>query len=114
MKRTGSSKGILPHPMSRAGSHRGAGTRDLQREGSNSSNASSPVVDGWNMVGTGTGGSPNRSNELANFGKTDRSKTRSNVLGPSNSPFASLNRVTSKSGEQKSHSNENNMTNMFR
>lgn len=114
MKRTGSSRGNLPHPMSRAGSHRGAGARDLQREGSNSGNASS-VVDGWNMVGSGSGsGSPNRSNELANFGKTDRSKTRSNVLGPSNSPFASLNRASSKSGEQKSNSNENNSTNMFR
>ncbi|KAJ8662192.1 hypothetical protein O0I10_001885 [Lichtheimia ornata] len=113
MKRTGSSRGNLPHPMSRAGSHRGAGARDLQREGSNSGNASS-VVDGWNMVGSGSGsGSPNRSNELANFGKTDRSKTRSNVLGPSNSPFASLNRASSKSGEQKSNSNENNSTNMF-
>ncbi|KAI7877127.1 hypothetical protein K492DRAFT_150983 [Lichtheimia hyalospora FSU 10163] len=113
MKRTGSSRGILPNPMSRAGSHRGAGTRDLQREGSNSGNAS-PIVDGWNTVGTGaSSGNSNRSNELANFGKADRSKARTNVLGPSNSPFASLNRASSKSGEQKSNSNENNSTNMF-
>lgn len=122
MKRTTSSRGNLPHPMSRGGSHRGAGAKDLKRENSQSGNASTSV-DGWNTVGPGSPGGTtkgSRVNELANFGKTDRSKTRSSVLGPSsNSPFASLNRAGSKSGEQKSASNDSrsspsSMGNMFR
>ncbi|CDH51056.1 eukaryotic translation initiation factor 4gamma [Lichtheimia corymbifera JMRC:FSU:9682] len=121
MKRTTSSRGNLPHPMSRGGSHRGAGAKDLKRENSQSGNASTSV-DGWNTVGPGSPGGTtkgSRVNELANFGKTDRSKTRSSVLGPSsNSPFASLNRAGSKSGEQKNASNDSrsspsSMGNMF-
>ncbi|KAI9245890.1 armadillo-type protein [Phascolomyces articulosus] len=120
MKRTSSSRGSLPHPMSRAGSHRGAGSRDLQREGSTGSNAASTTVDGWSTVGSGSPGSSSkgtRANELANFGKTDRSKTRSSVLGPGNSPFASLHRASSKAGgDQKSSPSESRSSsaNMFR
>lgn len=120
MKRTTSSRGSLPHPMSRAGSHRAAGARDLQREGSTGSNAASTTVDGWSTVGSGSpGGSSKgtRANELANFGKTDRSKARSSVLGPGSSPFASLHRSSNKSGgDQKSSPSESRSSsaNMFR
>ncbi|KAI9490022.1 armadillo-type protein [Zychaea mexicana] len=123
MKRTTSSRGSLPHPMARAGSHRGAGSRDLQREGSSgggNNSAANTTVDGWSTVGSGSPGGSTKSsrvNELANFGKTDRSKTRSNVLGPSNSPFASLHRANNKSGgEQKSSPSESRSSsaNMFR
>ncbi|KAI9323576.1 hypothetical protein BX666DRAFT_1873581 [Dichotomocladium elegans] len=122
MKRTSSSRGSLPHTMPRTGSHRGAGARDLQRENSSSGgsgpggnkDASSSSADGWNTVSGSPSGTikGSRVNELANFGKTDRSKTRSNVLGPSNSPFASLNRVNSKAGDQKNSASDERPTNM--
>ncbi|KAI9310541.1 hypothetical protein BX666DRAFT_2032861 [Dichotomocladium elegans] len=98
IKRTSSSRGGLPPNMARTGSHRGGG-RDMQREGSNNIGNPSSNVDGWNTVVSGAGSgasSPSRVNELANFGKTDRTKARTNILSPSNSPFASLNRVASK------------------
>lgn len=78
--------------MQRTGSFRGG--RDYH--GSNTSNnAGSPGNDGWNTVGSGSS-SPvsdkSRANELSNFGKTDRSRSKNNLLGPSNSPFPSLTR----------------------
>ncbi|KAI8142539.1 armadillo-type protein [Fennellomyces sp. T-0311] len=118
MKRTSSSRGSLPHPMSRAGSHRGGGggARDLQREGSNGGGQAASG-DGWNTVTSSSPGGTSkgsRVNELANFGKTDRSKARSNVLGPSNSPFASLHRAKT-GGDQKSSPSESRSSsaNMF-
>jgi translation initiation factor 4G len=47
--------------------------------------------DGWSTVAQGA--SKTRvTNDLSNFGKTDRSRPRTNILGPSNSPFPSLTR----------------------
>ncbi|KAF7727491.1 hypothetical protein EC973_007469 [Apophysomyces ossiformis] len=101
MKRSGSSRGHVSHPVSRQSSHRGAG-RDIQREGSGSGSPTT-TADGWSTVGTGspTSSTRGRTNELANFGKAERSKSRSSVLGPSNSPFASLTRSGSKAGTDK-------------
>jgi translation initiation factor 4G len=134
MKRSGSSRGgNVSQPMSRQGSHRGGG-RDIQRQTSSRSNTqdknqnsggSSPAAasDGWNTVGTGSPAAAPRPgrNELANFGKTDRSKPRPGVLGPSSSPFSSLVRSGSKTGldkkaspaENRSSSPATSMSNMF-
>lgn len=133
MKRSGSSRGgNTSQPMSRQGSHRGGG-RDIQRQTSARGNAqdknqnsgnSSPAAsaDGWNTVGTGSPtAAPRPRNELANFGKTDRSKSRTGVLGPSSSPFSSLARSGSKTGldkkaspaENRSSSPATSMSNMF-
>ncbi|KAI8393552.1 uncharacterized protein BYT42DRAFT_551440 [Radiomyces spectabilis] len=100
MKRTSSSRGPPPHSMSRQSSHRGGGGRDMQRENSSSG---APQTDGWSTVGAGspTGTPRGRVNDLTNFGKTDRSRPRGNVLGPSNSPFASLNRTLTNKGNEK-------------
>ncbi|KAG0186668.1 hypothetical protein DFQ28_007479 [Apophysomyces sp. BC1034] len=120
MKRSGSSRGHMSHPVSRQGSHRGAG-RDIQREGSGSGSPTT-TADGWSTVGTAspTSSTRGRTNELANFGKADRSKSRSSVLGPSNSPFASLSRSGSKAGIDKKASTSDGraspaatMSNMF-
>ncbi|KAL0094157.1 armadillo-type protein [Phycomyces blakesleeanus] len=121
MKRSGSSRGNLPHPVARQGSHRGG--RDIQRnDSSNGGNGNGQGADGWSTVGTGApinatrGG---RTNDLSNFGKTDRSKPRGNVLGPSGSPFASLTRNVAKTtNEKKSPASDGRaspatMTNMF-
>lgn len=109
--------------MSRQGSRAG---RNIQREGSSNNNAGATVTaDGWSTVGnTASATTPKgRTNELANFGKADRSKSRSSVLGPSNSPFASLSRsgsknanVDSKRGspvDSRSSSPASSMSNMF-
>ncbi|RCH95895.1 hypothetical protein CU097_010313 [Rhizopus azygosporus] len=100
VKRGNSSRGpFIPNQynsnnnnMQRTSSFRGG--RDYH--GSNTSNnAGSPSNDGWNTVGSGSS-SPvsdkSRANELSNFGKTDRSRSKNNLLGPSNSPFPSLTR----------------------
>lgn len=136
MKRSGSSRGNSSHPMSRQSSR---GGRDIQRQSSqhsqnnqggnqnnNSGNSgASTTSDGWNTVGTGSPATTPRSgrtNELANFGKADRSKSRSGVLGPSSSPFTSLARSSSKAGSEKkgstptdsrSASPATSMSNMF-
>ncbi|CEP14021.1 hypothetical protein [Parasitella parasitica] len=123
MKRSGSSRGgNSPHPMSRQSSR---GGRDIQRQSSsrnsnnanqdNQSGSNTPAssADGWNTVGTGSptaGPRSGRTNELANFGKTDRSKSRSNVLGPSSSPFSSLARSASKSNMDKKTASSDNRT----
>ncbi|KAL9556688.1 hypothetical protein MBANPS3_001739 [Mucor bainieri] len=58
----------------------------------NNNNASnSSGGDGWNTVATGAN-NKSRPTDLSNFGKTDRSRSRTNILGPSNSPFPSLSR----------------------
>ncbi|KAG0169594.1 hypothetical protein DFQ28_011433 [Apophysomyces sp. BC1034] len=93
MKRAGSSRGQhLTNPMTRTGSHRGG--RDLQRDGS-SSGSPKTTIDGWSTVGTASAGGAvkGRATDMSHFGKADRSRTRSNILGPSNSPFASLTRA---------------------
>ncbi|KAI8636113.1 armadillo-type protein [Parasitella parasitica] len=135
MKRSGSSRGgNSPHPMSRQSSR---GGRDIQRQNSsrnsnnnpnqdNQSGGNTPTssTDGWNTVGTSSptsGPRSGRMNELANFGKTDRSKSRNNVLGPSSSPFSSLARSGSKSNLDKKAASADNrasspatsMANMF-
>jgi translation initiation factor 4G len=137
MKRSGSSRGG-GNPMSRQSSR---GGRDISRQNSQhnmnqnknqadkeNSGSSSPAAsaDGWNTVGTGSPTSTPRSgrtNELANFGKAERSKNRGNVLGPSSSPFSSLSRSGSKAGadkkgstptEARSASPATSMSNMFR
>ncbi|KAI8380801.1 hypothetical protein BD560DRAFT_444491 [Blakeslea trispora] len=134
MKRSGSSRGS-GNPMSRQSSHRGnTGGRDISRQNSSrnatkedqsGSNASAASADGWNTVGPGsptTAPRTGRTNELANFGKTDRSKSRnSSVLGPSSSPFSSLTRSGSKTNlDKKAASNDTrtsspatSMSNMF-
>ncbi|KAI8054195.1 armadillo-type protein [Gilbertella persicaria] len=136
IKRSGSSRGG-GNPMSRQSSHRSGG-RDIMRQnssrnankedqsGSNSPGAAATSADGWNTVGPGsptTAPRLGRTNELANFGKTDRSKSRnSGVLGPSSSPFFNnLSRSNSKSGvDKKTASNDTrssspatSMSNMF-
>ncbi|KAK4511614.1 ribosomal protein S5 [Mucor velutinosus] len=137
MKRSGSSRG--GNPMSRQSSR---GGRDISRQNSSrnnnnnnsSSNASqdnqsggnTPVAsaDGWNTVGTGSptaGPRSGRTNELANFGKTDRGKSRGNVLGPASSPFSSLARSSSKTNidkkatptDSRASSPATSMANMF-
>ncbi|KAF7724656.1 hypothetical protein EC973_000828 [Apophysomyces ossiformis] len=93
MKRTASSRGQhLSSPMARSGSHRGG--RELQRD-SSSGGTPKTTADGWSTVGTASAGSAvkGRTNEMSHFGKTDRSRTRTNILGPSNSPFLSLSRA---------------------
>ncbi|CAO3609075.1 unnamed protein product [Cunninghamella blakesleeana] len=123
IKRTSSSRGNTPQVMSRQGSRAG---RNIQREGSTNSNAGATVTaDGWSTVGNAasTTISKGRTNELANFGKADRSKSRSSVLGPSNSPFASLSRSGSKNAnadskrgspaDSRSSSPASSMSNMF-
>ena len=137
MKRTGSSRGNSSHPVSRQNSR---GGRDIQRQPSQHSqnsnqgnqnsnqggNAPAASSDGWNTVGTGsptTTPRSGRTNELANFGKAERSKSRSGVLGPSSSPFTSLSRTSSKPSSEKkgstptetrSASPATSMSNMFR
>ncbi|KAI7861261.1 armadillo-type protein [Spinellus fusiger] len=122
MKRTGSARGNLPHPVSRQTSHRG---RDIQREGSasgNSSGNSGQATDGWSTVGTGVAASTgrNKAPDFPNFGKMERSKTRNNTFGPYNSQFpSSLNRNNSKVGDKKGATSDGRaspaspMTNMF-
>lgn len=113
MKRSGSSRGNSSHPVSRQGSHRGGG-RDMQRQTSqhnsnqnqhSGNNGSAPVSDGWNTVPGSPTAAPRsggRPNELNNFGKTERSKSRGgNILGPSTSPFNSLARSSSKASTEK-------------
>ncbi|KAG1110455.1 hypothetical protein G6F42_015328 [Rhizopus arrhizus] len=137
MKRSGSSRG--GNPMSRQSSR---GGRDISRQSSsrnnnnsnsnnnanqdNQSGGNTPAAsaDGWNTVGTGSptaGPRSGRTNELANFGKTDRSKSRGNVLGPSSSPFSSLARSSSKTNidkkaapaDSRASSPATSMANMF-
>ncbi|OBZ87917.1 hypothetical protein A0J61_04035 [Choanephora cucurbitarum] len=136
MKRSGSSRGG-GNPMSRQSSHRSnaGGGRDISRQNSSrnaikedqsgGNNSAAASADGWNTVGPGsptTAPRTGRTNELANFGKTDRSKSRnSSVLGPSSSPFSSLTRSGSKSNlDKKASSNDartsspaTSMSNMF-
>jgi hypothetical protein len=142
MKRNNSSRGQYNpnqnnnnkqgNPMARTGSYRG--NRDYNNSnpsfnnsnGKNNNNAGNNGNnggggDGWNTVGSNIspgGPNKNRMNGLSNFGKTDRSKTRPNHLGPSNSPFPSLNRGKSTNGaENKDSATEaraSPATNMFR
>lgn len=76
--------------MQRAGSFRGSRDHFQSRSNNTEGNGGNANVDGWNTVSSPVGDKSR--NELSNFGKTDRSRSRSNILGPSNSPFPSLNR----------------------
>ncbi|KAI8341213.1 hypothetical protein BC941DRAFT_510423 [Chlamydoabsidia padenii] len=129
MKRTSSSRGNTPQVMSRQGSR--AGRNNSQRENSTNSNtggssaaATSTGADGWSTVGTTPPPTPKgRTNDLDGFGRTDRSKSRNNVLGPGSSPFQTLNRpgaknskMDSKKGspaDSRSSSPASSMSNMF-
>jgi translation initiation factor 4G len=79
--------------MQRTGSYRGG--RDHFHNNNNNTSGnnanSNSSADGWNTVGISSPVSDKpRVNELSNFGKTDRSRSKNNILGPSNSPFPSL------------------------
>ena len=113
------------HNMSRNGSYRNERDQHYHNNNNhNHSNNQNNHTDGWSTVGSmpspGIGGGSNKSkmnNELTNFGKTDRSRVKSNVLGPGNSPFASLTR--GKSGintdiKNPSDGRSSPATNMFR
>ncbi|KAF1805606.1 hypothetical protein FB192DRAFT_1274656 [Mucor lusitanicus] len=104
MKRNNSSRGqFIPNNqhnsnnnMARGNSYRGNnnGGKDYfhnSSNNSNSNNSSGNSGDGWNTVATGAN-NKSRPTDLSNFGKTDRSRSRTNILGPSNSPFPSLSR----------------------
>ncbi|CAO3614341.1 unnamed protein product [Cunninghamella echinulata] len=113
------------HGASRQQSYHGNG-KPLQKNSLN---------DGWNTVtGANNGNNQisnsgtlgrNKANDLLNFGKADRSRTKSSVLGPSNSPFSSLNKPShsskatsdSKSNfnskDTKSKNTSQSTTNMF-
>ncbi|KAI8639819.1 hypothetical protein BD408DRAFT_420787 [Parasitella parasitica] len=56
-----------------------------------SKNNNNNSSDGWNTVANNAN-SKGRPADLSNFGRTDRSRSRTNILGPSNSPFPSLSR----------------------
>jgi hypothetical protein len=136
MKRQSSSRGPSSRPISRQTSQ--AGTRDMKRQssaagknikkqpqnrGGDDQAAGDKGGDGWSTVGSGIS-TPVRSgsrNDLANFGKTDRSKSKagSNVLSPSASPFSSLARNAKSSANDKksnaaSESRGTTAMNMFR
>ncbi|KAI9259966.1 armadillo-type protein [Helicostylum pulchrum] len=74
--------------MARTGSYRGG--RDQHHFQPHNNNNGG---DGWSTVSpVGNGTNKSRTNDLTNFGKTDRSRAKTNILGPGNSPFASLSR----------------------
>lgn len=132
MKRTSSSRGNTPQSMSRQGSR--ASRQNSQREHASNKNAeaSAPAAaattttssDGWSTVGTAATPTPKgRTNDLDGFGRTDRSKSRNNVLGPGSSPFQTLNRSGTKNAksdskkgspaDSRSSSPASSMINMF-
>ncbi|ORZ21530.1 hypothetical protein BCR42DRAFT_448362 [Absidia repens] len=131
MKRTSSSRGNTPQAMSRQGSR--ASRNNSQREHATNKNteaSSSPAPaaaatsDGWSTVGTAAVSTPKgRTNDLDGFGRTDRSKSRNNVLGPGSSPFQTLNRSGTKNAksdskkgspaDSRSSSPASSMVNMF-
>ncbi|KAI8991841.1 armadillo-type protein [Mycotypha africana] len=90
------------HPVSRTGSFRGgfsspssSGANQIHNSHNgnlNIGNTNNVTVssDDWNTVSQGANKS--RATDLSNFGKMDRSRPRTNILGPSNSPFPSLSR----------------------
>ncbi|CAO3590035.1 unnamed protein product [Absidia cylindrospora] len=132
MKRTSSSRGNTPQAMSRQGSR--ASRNNSQREhptnkNTEASSSQAPAAaatssDGWSTVGTAAVSTPKgRTNDLDGFGRTDRSKSRNNVLGPGSSPFQTLNRSGTKNAksdskkgspaDSRSSSPASSMVNMF-
>lgn len=126
MKRNTSSRGqYIPNNnqynnnnnnMARTGSYRGNAKENnhyFNNNNHNSNNHNNNNGDGWNTVATGSNNKGPA--DLSNFGKTDRSRSRTNILGPSNSPFPSLSRgksatnIDTKSNEGRSSP----ATNMF-
>ncbi|RCH83080.1 hypothetical protein CU098_001689, partial [Rhizopus stolonifer] len=113
MKRNNSTRGqYIPHnqynsnynTMARSGSYRG--NKDFHHNSS----------DGWSTVAQGTNNKAPRANELSNFGKLDRSRPRNNILGPANSPFATLSRVKSTTNVDTKNTSDGRSspaTNMF-
>lgn len=92
MARTGSYRGgrdqhhFQPHNNN---NNNGNSSSNNSNNNSNNNNGG----DGWSTVSpVGNGASKSRTNDLSNFGKTDRSRSKTNILGPGNSPFASLSR----------------------
>lgn len=113
--------------MARTGSYRGGGGgRDQQHHfqshnsNTNNSNGHHNSGDGWSTVGSlspGGGGVNKSRNDLTNFGKADRSRGRTNLLGPSNSPFPSLSRGKPSANTENKTSGDGRSspaTNMFR
>ncbi|KAI8331246.1 hypothetical protein BC941DRAFT_382969 [Chlamydoabsidia padenii] len=104
-KRSATSRGqplINQYGMNRQGTYRNTG-KSMKRGGPSTSNGHSP---GWNN-NTSSSSSPPRHEitDYSNFGRTERSRSRNNVLGPSNNPFPSLNRSggsTQKTQQSKS------------
>ncbi|KAI9264739.1 hypothetical protein BY458DRAFT_458095 [Sporodiniella umbellata] len=85
--------------VQRTGSYRG-GRDHFQPHNNNSGNnnnnnnnssSNNNVVDGWNTVGASSPiAEKSPTNDLSNFGKPLRGRSKNNILGPSNSPFPSL------------------------
>jgi translation initiation factor 4G len=132
MKRNNSSRGqYIPNNnnnqynnnnnMARTGSYRG--NKDAHYYNNNNNNNNNQMgSDGWSTVSQNANKSRGGvTNDLSNFGKAERSRTtRTNILGPSNSPFPSLTRGKSTTNiDTKNTSTTNNegrsspATNMF-
>jgi translation initiation factor 4G len=79
--------------MARTGSYRGGNKENNFYNNNNNTNNShnGNAVDGWSTVSP-TPNSKTRVADLSNFGKTDRSRSKSSMLSPSYGPFASLSR----------------------
>lgn len=113
--------------MARTGSYRGGRDQHhFQPHNNNTNNNNSGgASDGWSTVASPGGANSNayggsnktRPNDLSNFGKTDRSRSKTNILGPSNSPFPSLSRgksTTNLDNKASGDGRSSPATNMFR
>ncbi|KAI8066891.1 hypothetical protein BC940DRAFT_367920 [Gongronella butleri] len=104
--RNGTAKNGAQNGGGANGNGNGGGKR-AARTGTTAGNGN----DGWNTVPgstqANTGNSNNRRvNDLSNFGKAERTRTRTNVLGPSSSPFAALNKSAAHGIERKASTNK--------
>ncbi|CAO3650299.1 unnamed protein product [Mucor hiemalis] len=137
MKRNNSSRGqYIPNNnqynnnnnMARTGSYRGGRDQHhFQPHNNNNNNGGNNGHhngDGWSTVGSnpspggGVGNKSRTHNDLTNFGKTDRSRSRTTLLGPGtgNSPFPSLSRGKSAINTESKSSGDGRSspaTNMF-
>ncbi|KAI8987139.1 hypothetical protein BDB01DRAFT_849286 [Pilobolus umbonatus] len=110
--------------MTRTGSYRGNREQNFYHNNNNNSNSNNNngnnsnintnmnpnnnnSGDGWSTVGSSIPqGGANKAFDLANFGKSARSRTKVNILGPSNSPFPSLTRGKMASNSDNKGSND--------
>lgn len=107
MKRTNSARGpYIPNNnnnnnqynngMARTGSYRGnKDNNNFYQNNNNNGNNNNPTNntgDGWSTVSPGVNTKNTRVADLSNFGKIDRSRSRSSMLSPSYGSFASLSR----------------------